>query len=205
MNTLSLMVLTAFATTGATAGQLADSPVAVKPLGVGATIPAVTVKTSAGVDFPLKEKAAGKPTVLLFYRGGWCPYCNRHLADVQTVEKELVALGYQILAISAGSPEALAATAEKNKLSYTLLSDPDMQAAGAFGLAFALDDETVTKYKGYGIHLTAQQAGHFWLPVPAAYVVDAKGNIVFAHSNPDYKQRLSGADLLKAAQQAAGK
>ena len=168
-------------------------------------IPSVTVKTSAGADFPLKEKIVGHPTVLLFYRGGWCPYCNRHLADVQTVEKELVALGYQILAISADPPELLAATAEKGKLTYTLLSDADMQAAGAFGLAFALDDATVKKYKGYGIHLTAQQGDRFWLPVPAAYVVDANGKIVFAHSNPDYKQRLSGVDLLKAARQAAGK
>jgi peroxiredoxin len=102
-------------------------------------------------------------------------------------------------------PEALKVTAAKEKLSYTLLSDAEMNAAGAFGLAFRVDDATVKRYRTYGIKLPATHDGQYWLPVPAAYLVDAKGRIAFAHTDPDYKKRLSGAALLKAAKEITGK
>jgi peroxiredoxin len=185
--------------------ELADSPEKVNPLGKGQTVPAVTLTTVDGKEFALQAETAKQPTVIIFYRGGWCPYCNRHLSDVQTVVKDLLALGYRILAISPDMIEALRATAEKDQLTYTLLSDADMKATDAFGLAFRLDDTTVEKYKGYGIKLTAQHDGHYWLPVPAVYIVGKDGRIAYAHWNADYKVRLSGAELLQAAREASAK
>jgi peroxiredoxin len=185
--------------------ELADSPEKVTPLHEGQTVPAVTLTTVDGKAFALQAETAKQPTVIIFYRGGWCPYCNRHLSDVQKVEKELLALGYRILAISPDMIEALRAAAEKDQLTYTLLSDADMKATDAFGLAFRLDDATVEKYKGYGIKLTAQHDGHYWLPVPAVYLVGKDGRIAYAHWNPNYKVRLSGAELLQAAREASAK
>jgi peroxiredoxin len=185
--------------------ELADSPEKVTPLHEGQTIPAVTLATVDGKGFALQAETAKQPTIIIFYRGGWCPYCNRHLSDVQKVEKDLLALGYRILAISPDTTEALRGTAEKDQLTYTLLSDADMKATDTFGLAFRLDDATVEKYKGYGIKLTAQHDGHYWLPVPAVYIVGKDGRIAYAHWNPDYKVRLSGAELLQAAREAVTK
>ena len=129
----------------------------------------------------MKAETSAKPTVIIFYRGGWCPYCNAHLADVQKAEKDLLAMGYQILAISPDRASALRATMDDDKLTYTLLSDADMEATGAFGLAYGLDDAAAAKYKSFGVPLTAQHDGHFWLPVPAVYIVGKDGKIAFAH------------------------
>jgi peroxiredoxin len=185
--------------------ELPMAPEKVQPLAKGVAVPDVTLKTIDGKSLALKAETGAKPTVIIFYRGGWCPYCNAHLADVQKAEKELLALGYQILAICPDSAKALRATMDDDKLTYTLLSDADMQATGAFGLAYGLDDATVAKYKSFGVPITAQHLGMYWLPVPAVYIVGKDGRIAFAHWDPDYRVRLSGAELLKAAREASAK
>jgi peroxiredoxin len=167
---------------------------------VGQTVPDAPLRSIDGTATRLTSARDGQASLLLFYRGGWCPYCNKHLADVATIEADLAAKGVRILAISPDKPEELAKTVEKNKLGYTLLSDSSMALANAFGLAFTVDADTVSKYKGYGIDLTRSSGEtHGQLPVPAAFLVDAKGTIIWAHSNPDYRKRVSTKDLLKAA------
>ena len=185
--------------------ELPMAPEKVQPLAKGVPVPDAMLRTVDGKSFDLKTETGAKPTVIIFYRGGWCPYCNAHLADVQKAEKDLLAMGYQILAISPDTAKALRSTMDDDKLTYTLLSDADMQATGAFGLAYGLDDATVAKYKGFGVPITAQHAWRYWLPVPAVYIVGKDGRIAFAHWDPDYRVRLSGAELLKAAREASAK
>ena len=76
-----------------------DSPTEVHPILVNSIIPDVSVKTIEGTTTALKEIIAEQPTVLIFYRGGWCPYCSRHMAELQKIESQIVDIGYQILAI----------------------------------------------------------------------------------------------------------
>ena len=85
-----------------------------KGLAVGQVLPAATLTSSRGESVSLADVVRDKPTVLVFYRGGWCPFCTRHLADLGRAEAELRAAGYQIVAISPDPPEKLAATAEVN-------------------------------------------------------------------------------------------
>jgi peroxiredoxin len=130
-------------------------------------------------------------------------YCNLQLGQLQTMEAELLDLGYQILAISPDRPEKLAESVAKHKLSYTVLSDHAMNAARAFGIAFRVDDQTLELYKGYGIDLEAASGEtHHMLPVPAVFVVGTDGVIKFSYVNPDYKIRLEGDALLAAAKAA---
>jgi peroxiredoxin len=80
----------------------------IRPLPAGARMPADTrVLTVDGRPFDLSAAVAGKPTVLIFYRGGWCPYCNAHLRELQKSVGALRQMGYQLLAVSADTPEAL--------------------------------------------------------------------------------------------------
>jgi peroxiredoxin len=185
----------------------------IRPLLIGASVPEVTLRTADGEAFDLSAAVSRKPAVLIFYRGGWCPYCNLHLGQLQEAEADLVKLGYQILAISPDRPAKLAESVEKGKLSYTLLSDAAMDAARAFGIAFRVDDATVEKYKGYGIDLEAASGqDHHLLPVPAVFILGTDGKVKFVYANPDYKTRLSPdllvavarASLAKPAQGAAG-
>lgn len=181
----------------------AGSAAETTPLDVGAEIPDAKVRTADGTAVKLAKLVDGKPSLILFYRGGWCPYCTRHLAKIQDVEGEIRQLGYQILALSPDRPEKLAATREAQKLKYQLVSDSDMAAARAFGLSFKVDAATKANYRDYKIDLDdASGRSHGLLPVPAAFLVDASGRIRFSYSNPDYKVRLEPEALLAAAKAA---
>jgi peroxiredoxin len=187
----------------ATADLVALRAEETRPLGVGDRAPNATLSTPDGTNTQFRKVAAASPTILIFYRGGWCPYCNRHLAEVGSVEEEILQMGYQIVAVSPDSPASLRESLSKQELGYRLYSDSDMSLARGFGLAFHVDDATVEKYKWYGIDLDkATGRSHHDLPVPAVFIVDKGGVIRFAHTNPDYKVRLSAEEILAAAKSA---
>lgn len=182
---------------------VADRAESVRPLKEGARAPSATLHSPDGQGVTLSALFAQKPSILIFYRGGWCPYCNAHLGQIAQVEAEMVKLGYQVLAISPDRPEALRASLDKGGYTYQLLSDSNMKLTQAFGLAFRVDDATIEKYRGFGIDLDkASGQHHHLLPVPAVYIVDKAGVIRFAHWNPDYKTRLEPKALLDAARRA---
>ena len=174
-----------------------------KPLEVGASVPDVRLRTEENEQVSLRKLVSEKPTVLIFYRGGWCPFCNRHLQSLAGIEDDLNKAGAQLLAISMDQPAKLKATPDRDKLHYRLLSDSDAVAVKAFGIAFKVDDATVEKYKTYVINLDAASGkDHHILPYPAVFIVNTNGVIRFAHVNPDYKVRLEPAKILEAARAA---
>ncbi len=183
--------------------EVPESANNIKPLLIGADVPEVTLKNIDGKDVNLREEVLKKPTVLIFYRGGWCPYCNMHLSDLMKIENDLKELGYQIIAVSADKYEKLAETFEKNEVGYTLLSDNDVNAAKAFGIAFKVEQSYLEKAKKYNIDLEEESGrSHHILPVPSAYVINKEGKIYFSYVNPDYSIRVDGDLLLQAAKSA---
>ena len=181
---------------------VASSADQVQPLRVGDNAPSAVMQTPDGQMVMMDAIYHRMPTVLVFYRGGWCPYCNTQLSDLAQIEGELRRMGFQIVAVSMDKPTELRSTLDKSELGYTLLSDADAQLTRAFGLAFRVDQPTIGKYTTYGIDLEAASGyDHHILPVPAVYLIDTAGMIHFAHWNPDYKARLSGEKVLEAAKQ----
>lgn len=175
-------------------------PQAAKALKAGARFPGLTLPDQLGRAVDLGALADAVPLVVTFYRGGWCPYCNVHLGKIQSVEREVRDLGFQVVAISPDTPEKLAESLSKQALTYTLLSDSAMDVTRAFGLAFEVDDATRQRYRDFGIDLEAASGrSHHLLPVPAVYLVDRGGIVRFAHWNPDYTTRLGPEELLTAA------
>jgi peroxiredoxin len=189
--------------TSAQAGDLviASSAQDVKPLAVGDRAPQFTVTRVDGSDYRFDPAALVKPTMLITFRGGWCPYCNTHLQELRHVVPELTAAGYDVLFLSADRPELLySSLKEENRdLGYTILSDARMQASSALGIAFRNDAGTIARMKEYGIDLEqASGETHHALPVPAVFVIDKTGVIRFTHFDPDYRKRLD-ADAVRAA------
>lgn len=172
----------------------------ISPLLYGETIPEVSVQGMDGQKVSLLEKVGEKPTILIFYRGGWCPFCNTQLSGIQRVKENLDQMGYQILAISPDTPDNLSKTIDKNDLSYTLLSDTPMEASKAFGIAFKLPDEKAKKYQEKGLSLGGEDKN--LLPVPTVMVLDQKGKILFEYINPNYRERLK-PELLEYAAKLA--
>ena len=181
-----------------------SSPKQVQPIEVGESIADITYKTLDDEPFRLTKEVAKKPAVVVYYRGGWCPYCNTQLSELREIESELMALGYQILAVSPDKPEKLADSLATHTLGYSLLSDATMAGARAFGIAFQMSDKLVERYKGYyGIDLADSRGhSHHQLPVPSVFIVDTDGVVQFRYFNPNYKKRLSNDDVLAAASAA---
>lgn len=166
----------------------------VSPLLAGEQIPVLQLRKSTGENFDLNKSVSETPTIIVFYRGGWCPYCSKQLAGLQEIEKDLTKMGYQVIAISTDSPENLNESMTKEKLSYTLLSDADLNAAKRFGIAFKSP-------KSYDKFLPETSGGKNidkLLPVPSVFILNKKGGILFEYINPNITQRIS-APLLKAA------
>ncbi|WP_158220742.1 peroxiredoxin family protein [Paraferrimonas haliotis] len=176
----------------------------VTPLQTGQSIPSVTVTTMAGDDVALTDVVAKSPTVLVFYRGGWCPFCNQQLASLNEVLGQIRANGYQVLAISPDTPERLAKTKTSEEIDYTLLSDSSLNAISGFKLGFFLDDKTAKRYRDRmgQVFVTAEGTNKIVLPVPAVYVIQTDGSISYSYYNPNYRERMDTSELLKVT--AAG-
>jgi len=159
------------------AQQIYPTPTSIVSLKNNDSVPVFSTMNINNQAIDSKTLFTQKPTVLIFYRAGWCPFCNTHLADIQSIEEQIKKLGYQIIAISTDLSEKLKETTKSLNLNYTLLSDPNCEVASKFGIAF--------------------WAGEKWtLPVPSLYVINKEGIIKYNYSNADYKTRISSAEVL---------
>lgn len=164
----------------------------------GATAPLKTLIDVNGEPFALQELLKEGPILLVFYRGHWCPYCNRHLAELETISDSLKEMGVQLIAIAPEKPEYLIEMQEKTGASFTFLYDKGYEMIKAFDLAFLPEKATRIKYKTFLNADLSELSGDSreWLPVPASYLIDEKGIIRWRHFDPDYKERSEVSDIL---------
>ena len=177
--------------------QLPEKAEDISPLLIGETMPNTSLKGLDGAVTPFLDIVKEKPTVLVVYRGGWCPYCNKHLSALGQNEGELLELGYQLVAVSPDKIENLQATADKDHLRYRLFSDGAGEFSKAAGIAFLAPE----RYENRLLEASGGENTARHLPVPAVFVLNTDGEILFEYINPDYKKRLSG-DLLMAVLKA---
>ena len=197
---LRALLLFFVAAAACAADAVPNDPKLVKPLAAGMKAPSFTAQREDGSTYSFDASALSKPTVLIFYRGGWCPFCNANLSELRNAQAELKQRGFDVLFFSADRPEILRSSLKEPHPAYTLLSDARGDGARALGIAYRLDDATYAQYKAYGIDLEKQSGNTLHqLPVPAVFIVDERGHIRFAHANPDYKVRLKGDEVLEAA------
>lgn len=195
-----------FCAVGSIAGAapLAERPELVTPLLIGASVPDASLQTLDGNSTSLRAVLQGKPSIVVFYRGGWCPFCNLQLGQINRAKPALTALGYQIVALTPDTPEAVRRTLGDDKLDYAIYSDRHIEALKAFGVGYRIEESQMDLYRRNKIDLASvpgEEADHA-LPVPAIFIVDRKGIIQFVYANPDYRIRLS-PDLLLAAAKAS--
>jgi peroxiredoxin len=182
----------------------------VKPKKAGEAAPAFTVRTVDGDSYHFDPDHLQKPAVLISFRGGWCPYCNLHLSELRHVIPEINELGFDVLFLSGDRPDQLYSSLQAETqddiegAGYVILSDADTEAARALGTAFRVDSGLTDYLEKKGRDYSGSSIGqHNALAVPAVYVIDKSGEIVFDFVNADYKVRLPADDLLAAAKAAA--
>lgn len=163
----------------------------ISPLLIGEKIPNAVLKSPDNTDVQVRDLLKKKKTVLVFYRGGWCPYCNMHLQALAEAEKQILDLGYQIIAVSPDAPENLKITEEKDKVKYTLLSDSKGELIKAIGIAF----EVPENYKSLiNVHSNGENTS--FLPVPSVFIVNTESDILLEYISPDFKHRISSQLLI---------
>lgn len=168
----------------------------ISPLLIGESLPNANLQNLEGKDINLKDVLQVKPTVLVFYRGGWCPYCNMQLSGLVKIEKEIIDLGFQIVAITPDDYQNLKNTEEKDSINYQLYSDPNGKFIQDVGIAF----QTPTMVKGYIATKGQKGKTSDVMPVPTVMAVDMEGKIKFEYINSNYKERLSSEVLLAVLQ-----
>ncbi len=142
------------------------------PLAIGQPAPDFTASDANGNSVQLSSYRGNKAVMLLFYRGGWCPFCVSHLDDIQALFPSLDQYAVQLLAISPEDATASAKLANKFDQPYVFVSDADL----------AITDL-------YGIRRDAE------LPHPAVFLIDSEGSLAWYYVGEDYKQRPSSAQL----------
>lgn len=189
----------------AATAKLRATGIETQALHVGAQAPALTLPDALGRPVQLADLWRQGPLVLIFYRGGWCPYCNLELRAWQQQLAELKRLGAQLVAVSPQTPDNSLSTAEKNELAFPVLSDSALEAAMAFGVAFDMPPELIELYSKVGNDLPVLNGNGRWvLPVPATYVIDRNGQIAFAQVEADYRERAEPREVMKALAGLAG-
>src|SRR5687767_6906825 len=110
-------------------------------------------KDQHGKDIRLKDELKKGKVVLVFYRGEWCPYCNRELSRLQDSIRFINEKGATVIAVSPEKPENIQKTMEKTKASYSIISDEGLKIMKAYDVEFEVPENTVTRYRNTGIDI----------------------------------------------------
>jgi peroxiredoxin len=170
------------------------------------------------IDFQLPESMGSNlrasdlwsmgPVVLVFYRGGWCPYCNRYLHELQRALDDMQTLDAQLVAISPELQERALATQAKHKLAFPLLSDKGNAIARQYGIAYRIPQRVVPFYDELFDLRRANGDDSYELPLTATYVVDRAGVVRYAFLDPDYTERAAPKlvlEVLRSLKHAAAR
>ncbi len=151
-----------------------------------------------GNEIHLKDLLKKGKVVLVFYRGYWCPYCNRQLKKLEDSLQLITGKGATLVAVTPEKPENVTQTVEKTKAEYPILFDKELKIMKAYEVEYEVPENTVTRYRNTGIDLEKIN-GKDWkyLPVPAVYIIDKESTVVYRFFDTDYKKRPSVKEILK--------
>jgi len=185
--------------------HLAASGIARSAKQVGDRAPDIRLRDQHGEIFDVATLLAKGPVVVTFYRGGWCPFCNLELKAYQAVLPRIAAAGASIVAISPEKPDVTVNTAEKNALSFPVLSDVGHAVGKAFGVVYAFTDDLRGVYEGFRLDIPVKNGtpDDWSLPLSATYVIGADGVVLFADTRVDYRERTDPLDVLQVLERRA--
>ena len=166
----------------------------------GGQAPEFKAKDNAGQTLDLKSLLKSrKAVVLFFYRGQWCPYCNKQIKELQDSLQLLTGKGAYVIGVTPETGENINKTIEKTHASFSIIQDKDYKIMKAYDVNYKVDDALFTKLKSYGVDLEKNNGNNdHVLPVPATYVIDRSGKIIYVHFDKDYTKRASVSAISNA-------
>jgi len=196
-------VAEAFATEQRELAAAGNPPGVAEP---GMQLPDGELLDVVGRPTTLVQNLGGKPAVIVFYRGVWCPYCDIALRTYQAqLVPTLAERGIGLVAISPQTPDGSLSTKKSKELTFTVLSDPGNQIARQLGILTAPSAGTRAGQLQLGLDLTQVNAdGTTGLPMPTVVIADADGVIRWIDVHPDYTTRSEPGQVLRAATETIG-
>ena len=187
---------------GSDQAALAAAGVPADAVSVGDTLAPFALPDATGQTRTLEELTAEGPAVIVFYRGGWCPYCNLTLRSYQRdLLPQLAAYSARLVAISPETPDASLSTQEKAELRYPVLSDPAAELASSLGITFQPSEAGLMTQRKLGVDIRTTRADNgTLLPMPTVLIIDRDHVVRFVDIHPDYTGRTEVNDILTAVQ-----
>ncbi|MFY0626347.1 MAG: AhpC/TSA family protein [Reichenbachiella sp.] len=174
----------------------AQSPTS--PFVVGDEAPNFSGIDQFGRNFDLKEVTNKGPVVLMFYRGYWCPYCNKQLSQMEDSLSFITEKGGTVVAVTPEQPEGIEKTIKKTKASFVILHDKDLKIMNQYDVGFRIDEDVLRKSKSRINYIEKNNGSNGPnLPVPATYIIGQDGKIMHAFYDPDYKKRATVGKILE--------
>lgn len=165
----------------------------------GDVAPDFVLPNSQGDDVALHALLNKGSVVIAFYRGAWCPYCNRELRALQNNLEDIQKKGATLVAISPQKPDFSLSTAERRNLTFEVLSDVGNKVARKFKLTYKMPVVERVFFHATGHRSLEKYNGDdsYELPLPATYVVDQSGVIVYAFVDHNFRKRMQAKELLR--------
>ena len=177
---------------------IASAQEAPEGLFIASKAPDFRAKDQNGKEVRLKDLLKEGKVVLVFYRGQWCPYCNKELSRMQDSLYLIKEKGATLVAVSPEIPENIDKTVEKTKAEYPVLYDEGLKIMKAYDVEFEVPENTLTRYRNAGLDIEKNNgANGKYLPVPAVFIIDKESTIVYRFFDRDYKKRPNVKDLLE--------
>lgn len=175
-----------------------DQGVLKKAVNVGQKAPEFSLSNARGEEVSLNALLSEGPVILVWYRGGWCPYCNITLHRLQEELPNFEAHGAQLVALTPELPDSSLSTAEKHDLSFQVLTDLHNEVAKEYGVVFGLTPEVAEIYQAsFRLHeYNGDESNE--LPLAATYVIDTDGTITYAFLDADYRNRAEPSEIIAA-------
>jgi peroxiredoxin len=140
-----------------------------------------------------------KAVVLFFYRGQWCPYCNKQIKELQDSLQLLTAKGAYVIGVTPETGQNIQKTIGKTHASFSIIQDAGYKIMKAYDVNYRVDDALNARLKSYGVDLEKNNGNtDNVLPVPATYVIAPSGRIIYVHFNKDYTKRASVGAILNS-------
>lgn len=157
----------------------------------GDAAPLFTATDNSGKKIDLKSiLKEHKSVVLFFYRGQWCPYCNKYIQQLQDSLQSLTAKGAYVIGVTPETGENINKTINKTRASFSMIQDKDNSIMKRYDVNYVMDPTLFARYKRSGVDMEANNGNtDHMLPVPATYIINKSGKLTFVHFDKDYKHR----------------
>ena len=179
--------------------ELKQRHLAANVLPIGTKAPRFELQDQNGQLVSSSDLLAKGRLVLCFIRGRWCPFCVGQMEAMNLIQPQIEESGADLVAISPQTVKQSFFMHDQHRLRFPLLSDAGNKVARQFRLTYRVPTEQEVVFHRAFVNLPFANGDDSWeLPIPATYILERDGTVLYASANEDYTERPEPADIVGA-------